>query len=162
MATRLPSLWGRSWLTGEGRDEPFAAIHRDIDRMLDDFTRGWRLPAVAGRAPMLAPAVDVSETEDAIEVSAELPGIAEKDIEVEVAGNTLTIKGEKKEEKEEKKKDYHLVERTFGSFQRTLPMPFDIDPDRIKANFADGVLTVSVPKPAAAKEKVKKIKLTRG
>jgi HSP20 family protein len=162
MAARLPSIWGRTWLSGEGREDPFAAFHRDIDRMLDDFTRGWGAPAPAVRAAMLAPAVDVSETDDAIEVSAELPGIEEKDLEVEVTGNTLTIKGEKKEEKEEKKKSYHLVERSYGSFQRTLPIPFEVDPGKVKASFDKGVLKVTLPKPAAAKETVKKIKLTRG
>jgi HSP20 family protein len=130
--------------------------------MFEDFGRGWRLPMLVGRETLLALAINVSETDDAIEVTAELPGIDEKDVDVEVANNVLTIKGEKKSEKEEKEKDFHLVERSYGSFQRTVPLPYEIDPDKIAAKFTQGVLTVTMPKPPQAKEKVKKIKVTNG
>ncbi|MCG8358491.1 MAG: Hsp20/alpha crystallin family protein [Kiloniellales bacterium] len=162
MKSLLPSIWGRGALSGEGRDDPFHAFHRDIDRMFEEFGRNWRMPALAGRESLLKPAIDVSETDNAIEVAAELPGIDEKDIEVEVANNTLTIKGEKKSEKEEKEKDYHLVERSYGSFLRSVPLPYDVDPEKITAKFSKGVLTVTMPKPPEVKEKVKKVKVTNG
>jgi HSP20 family protein len=149
-------------LPTEDRNDPFHAFHRDFNRMFEDFGRGWRLPMLAGREPLLAPTIDVSETDDAIEVSAELPGIDERDVNVEVADNMLTIKGEKKVEKEEKEKDYHLMERSYGSFQRTVPLPYEIDADRIAAKFTKGVLTVTMPKPPQAKEKVKKVTVMNG
>jgi HSP20 family protein len=162
MKSSLPSFWSRGALSTADRNDPFHAFHRDIDRMFEDFGRGWRLPMPVGRETLLALAINVSETDDAIEVTAELPGIDEKDVDVEVANNVLTIKGEKKSEKEEKEKDFHLVERSYGSFQRTVPLPYEIDPDKIAAKFTQGVLTVTMPKPPQAKEKVKKIKVTNG
>lgn len=162
MKSLLPSFWGRGALSADDKTDPFQAFHRDIDRMFDEFGRSWRLPSMAGRETLLSPAIDVSETDDTIEVSAELPGIEEKDVDVEVADNVLTIKGEKKSEKEEKEKDYHLIERSYGAFQRTVPLPYDIDPDKVTAKFTKGVLTVTMPKPAQAKEKVKKIKVVNG
>ncbi len=162
MKPLLPSLWGRGALSTDDRNDPFHAFHRDIDRMFEEFGRSWRLPTPADRGALLSPAINVSETDDAIEVSAELPGIDEKDVEVELADNVLTIKGEKKSETEEKKKNYHLIERSYGSFQRTVPLPYEVDPDKITAKFAKGVLSVTMPKPPQAKEKVKKVKVTNG
>jgi len=162
MKPLLPSVWGRGTLSTEDKNDPFHAFHRDIDRMFEDFGRSWRLPSIAERETLLSPAIDVSETDDAIEVSAELPGIDEKDIEVEVADNLLTIKGEKKSEKKEKKKDYHLVERSYGSFQRSVPLPYEVNPDKVTAKFTKGVLKVTMPKPPQAKEKAKKVKVTNG
>ena len=95
----------------------------------------------------MAPRVDVSETDTELKIEAELPGIDEKDVEVVLSDGRLTIKGEKKQEKEEKKKDYHMVERSYGSFARSIVLPFEADPDKVKATFAKGVLTVTVPKP---------------
>jgi HSP20 family protein len=162
MKSLLPSTWGRGALSADDRNDPFHAFHRDIDRMFEDFSRSWRLPTLAERETLLAPVIDVSETDDTIEVSAELPGIDEKDVDVEVADNVLTIKGEKKSEKEEKKKDFHLVERSYGSFLRSVPLPYDVDPAKVTAKFAKGVLTVTMPKPPQAKKKLKKIKVTNG
>jgi HSP20 family protein len=105
------------------------------------------------------PRVDVSESEEQIQVTAELPGVEEKDVEVVLADNVLTIKGEKTSEREDKKKDYHMVERTYGSFQRVIPVRYDIDPDKVVASFAKGVLTVTLAKPPEAIEKVKKIEI---
>ena len=90
-------------------------------------------------------------------MTAELPGIDENDIEVTLVGNTLTIQGEKHAGKDRNDKDYHVIERSFGSFQRTLPLGFDADPDAVDAKFANGVLTVIVPKPAEQVAKTKKI-----
>lgn len=162
MRTLLPSMWGHGALADDDKRDPFHAFHRDIDRMFQEFGRGWRLPVSSDQESLLAPAIDVSETDDAIEISAELPGIDEKDVDVEVADNVLTIKGEKKSEKEEKNKDYHLVERSYGSFRRAVSVPVEVDPEAITAQFTKGVLKVTMPKLPQAKEKIKKVKVSNG
>ena len=105
------------------------------------------------------PAVDVVESEKAYEITAELPGMDEKNIEVKVAEGGLTIKGEKQEEKEEKKKDYYLHERHFGSFERSFDVPESVDADKIEASFKKGVLTVTLPKKPEAQKPAKKIEV---
>jgi HSP20 family protein len=135
-------------------DNPFMSLQREIDRLFDDFTRG--LPAFsAGGVDELLPDMDVTETDKQIEITAELPGLEEKDVQVNVADNVLTIRGEKKAEKEEKDKTYRLVERSYGSFMRSLALPEGVNADAIKASIEKGVLKVTVPKPAPAQ--VKKI-----
>jgi len=133
-----------------------------MERMFEDFSRdfGWGPPAAAGMAA--APRIDVSETETELKIEAEMPGVDEKDVEVVLSDGRLTIKGEKKQEKEEKKKDYHLVERSYGSFARSIGLPFEADPGQVKATFAKGVLTVTVPKPPEVKAKEKKIPVSKG
>ena len=103
------------------------------------------------------PAVDVTEKEKAYEITAELPGLDERDIEVALSNGALTIKGEKKEEKEEKKKDYYRSERHYGSFARSFRVPEGTDVGKIEANFKNGVLTVVLPKTAEAQKPEKKI-----
>jgi HSP20 family protein len=161
----LPSLWrSRRGELLPGRDiwEPFGSLRRDMERAFEDFSRdfGWGPPAAAGAG--MAPRVDVSETETELKVEAELPGVEEKDVEVVLSDGRLTIKGEKKQEKEEKKKDYHMVERSYGSFARSIVLPFEADPNQVKASFAKGVLTVTVPKPPEVKAKEKKIAIGKG
>jgi HSP20 family protein len=147
---------------------PFESFRREIDRLFDDFGLGFRRPF--GRSPFAAeplfrreltwptmPAVDVVESEKAYEITADLPGMDEKNIEVKVADGVLTIKGEKQEEKEEKKKDYYLQERSFGSFQRSFELPESVDSDKIEASFKKGVLTVTLPKSAEAQKAERKI-----
>src|SRR5262249_6712975 len=104
-----------------------------------------------------APAVDVTEREKDYEITAELPGLDEKDIEVKVANGVLTIKGEKKDEKEEKQKDYYLSERRYGSFLRSFQLPEAGDEAKIKGGYAKGALTVRLPKSAKAQEAEKTI-----
>lgn len=147
---------------------PFESLRREIDRLFDDFhpfdfrlpsTRslfGRDLPAV-NSAWSVAPAMDLVEKANAYEITAELPGIDEKNIEIKLANNVLTIKGEKNEEKEEKEKDYYLSERRYGSFQRSFQLPEGVDADKIDASFAKGVLTVKLPKTAEARKAEKKI-----
>ncbi len=135
--------------------DPFTTLHQEIDRLFDDFMRGW--PAV-GRAAEFVPEMDVTETDKEIEITVELPGLQEKDVQVNVADNLLTIKGEKKAEKEEKNKNYRLYERSYGSFSRTIELPAGIDADAIKANLSNGVLKVTVPKPAPAQVKKVEVK----
>jgi HSP20 family protein len=108
------------------------------------------------------PAVDVVEKDRAYEVTAELPGLDEKNVEVKVANGTLTIKGEKSEEKEEKRKDYYLSERRFGSFERRFQIPQGVDASKIEANFKKGVLTVTLPKTQEAQAAEKTIAVKAG
>ena len=106
-----------------------------------------------------APAVDIAEKDNAFEITADLPGMDEKNVEVQVVNGNLTIKGEKKEEKEEKeeKKDFYLHEHHFGSFERSFSIPDGVDADKIEANFKKGVLTVTLPKKPEAQKPAKKI-----
>lgn len=162
----LPSLWRSGRERGElaSRDiwEPFASLRRDMERMFEDFSRdvGWGPPATTGMAT--PPRIDVSETDTELKIEAEMPGVDEKDVEVVLSDGRLTIKGEKKQEKEEKKKDYHLIERSYGSFARSIGLPFEADPGQVKATFGKGVLTVTVPKPPEVKAKEKKIPVSKG
>ncbi len=150
---------------------PFETLHREIDRLFEDFgTDMWRNPFRRSafdiepfwRREMKfvgAPAVDVVEKDNAYEITADLPGMDEKNVDVHVANGQLTIKGERKEEKEEKKKDFYLSERRFGSFQRTFGLPEGVDGDKIEASFKKGVLTITLPKRPEAQKPAKKIEV---
>ncbi|MBD9649896.1 Hsp20/alpha crystallin family protein (plasmid) [Ensifer sp. PDNC004] len=147
---------------------PFEGLRAEIDRLFDDFTPSfWRrsfdpvhihgstvLPTWA-----LAPAIDLVEKEASYEITAELPGIEEKDIEVKVANGNLTIRGEKLEAKEEKDREYVLSERRYGSFQRTFKMPQGVKAEDIAATFSKGVLTVTLPKTKEAQQSDRKIQV---
>jgi|SRR4029079_19290365 HSP20 family protein len=136
---------------------PFVSLQREIDRLFEDFTRG--LPTFAGNgATALVPSMDVSETDKEIEITAELPGLEEKDVQINLSDNFLTIRGEKRAEKEQKDKNYRLVERSYGSFERTLELPEGVSSDAIKANITKGVLKVTIPKPAPAQAKKIEVK----
>ncbi len=149
--------------------EPFDTLRRQVDRMFEDFGRGFGLWRPFGRSPIdlpswpagefwgKTPAVDLVEKDKEYEISAELPGMDANNIDVKLANGVLTIKGEKKEEKEEKKKDYYLSERRFGSFQRSFQLPDGIVEDKIEANFDKGVLTIKLPKGADTQKPEKKI-----
>jgi len=140
-----------------GSANPFMSLQREIDRLFEDFTHGF--PAFTGNgAGKLLPSMDVTETDKEIEITAELPGLEEKDVQINVADNLLTIRGEKKAEKEEKDKNYRLVERSYGSFERTMELPDGVNADAIKASIAKGVLKVTVPKPAPAQAKKIEVK----
>ena len=134
---------------------PFAFLQQEIDRLFEGFGRNF--PAFAtGSAAM--PRMDVAETEKAIEVTAELPGLEAKDVELNLVDNVLTVRGEKRSEREEKEKDYHLIERSFGSFSRSVQLPDGVKPEDINAEIAKGVLKVTVKKPAAKQSKQIEIK----
>ena len=136
---------------------PFMSLQREIDRLFEDFSRGF--PTIAGNgATALMPSIDVTETDKEIEITAELPGLEEKDVQINVADNILTIRGEKKAEKEQKDKNYRLVERSYGSFERTLELPEGVNADAIKANISKGLLKVTVPKPAPTQAKKIEVK----
>jgi HSP20 family protein len=148
---------------------PLESLRREVDRLFDDFGRGFRrFPfgrSVFETEPFwrrgitwaATPAVDVVERDKAYEITAELPGMDESNIDVKLSNGTLTIKGEKKEEKEEKKKDYYLSERHYGSFQRSFRMPDGVDADKIEASFKKGLLTMILPKTPEVQKKEKNI-----
>jgi len=150
---------------------PFLSLRREMDRLFDDFGRGfWQLPTPRSMLDIepfwqpevtweTTPAVDIAESEKAYELTAELPGMDEKNIEVKVANGNLIIKGEKQVEKEEKKKDYYMRERNFGSFERRFEMPEGVDTDKIEASFKKGVLTLTLPKKLEAQKPAKKIEV---
>jgi HSP20 family protein len=135
---------------------PFDFIQGEIDRVFDRFN-SW--PATFGERSF-SPSMEVVETDNAIEVSTELPGMEEKDIEISLSDGMLTIRGEKKFEKDEKKTSYRLIERSYGSFERAVALPPGVDASKVKAKMTKGVLTVEVPKPATAK--AQRIKITTG
>ena len=109
-----------------------------------------------------APAVDIADNAKAYEITAELPGMDEKNVEVKFSDGTLIIRGEKKDEKEEKNKDYHLSERRYGAFQRSFSVPDGVDAEKIEAAFKNGILTVTLPKTPEAQKKEKKIEIKKG
>jgi HSP20 family protein len=128
-------------------------LQQEIDRLFDGFSRGFAGFPNFPTTRELMPSMDVSETDKEIEITTELPGLEEKDIQLNMADNVLTIRGEKKNEREEKKKDYHLVERSYGSFVRSVQLPDGVNADNIKAVMSKGVLKVTVPKPAPAQSR---------
>jgi HSP20 family protein len=153
----LPKLWG----VNDDNFNPFNSLHREIDRVFGEFNRGLLVPEthINNGSFNIAPRVNVSETDKTMEISAELPGVEDKDIEVTVVDGALQIKAEKKAEKEDKAKNYHLVERSYGVMQRSIPLSFNIDADKIKANFDKGVLNIILPKPPEAEAKKQKVKI---
>jgi HSP20 family protein len=132
---------------------PFTALQQEVDRLFDGFSRGFGAFPSFPTTRELMPSMDVSETDKEIEITTELPGLEEKDIQLNLADDVLTIRGEKKNEREETKKDYHLVERSYGSFTRSVQLPNGVNADNIKAVMSKGVLKVTVPKPAPAQSK---------
>ncbi len=150
--------------------QAFQSFRDEMDRMFDNFFRGFpmipefrrvfgmepyrRFETAFGIAP---PVVDVAETDKEFQIMAELPGLDEKDIDISLSGDMLTIRGEKSEGREEKERSYHLSERRYGSFQRAFYLPEGVDRDKIAAKFDKGVLTLTLPKTAEAAKQHKKI-----
>lgn len=139
----------------------FSDLHRQMNELFENFYEDSMMPSlgILEKGNMLTPKFEVVETDDSFHVTAELPGIEQKDIEVNLDNNILTVKGEKKEEHEEKKKPYHLSERSYGHFQRSISVPDGIDREKIKAEFKKGILKINLPKTEQAKTKSKKIQV---
>jgi HSP20 family protein len=123
-----------------------------------------RTPFARFSSDTLSPKIDIAESKDAIDVTAELPGVDEKDLDVTLANGVLTIRGEKKTERDEQDKDknWHVVERSYGSFSRAIPLPFDPDPAKVEAKFDKGILHIHLPKPADVAQKQQKIEIKKG
>jgi HSP20 family protein len=171
MAVRDLIPWGRtrtsvpSLLPGE-EVSPFMTLHREMNRLFDDMLSRFDpgMPSLVGRTPGWAgagwPSVEVNATDNEVRVSAELPGMDEKDIEVLVDNDVLTIRGEKKSETEDK--DRRFSERYYGRFERSLALPFEVDEEKAEASFKNGVLIVTIPKSATAKDTAKRIAVNAG
>ena len=157
-SSTTPATAGETW-------RPFEALRNEIDQIFDDFGNGfWNRPfrSLARLERDLsksisAPAVDVAESDKAYEITAELPGLDEKNINITVANGALTIKGEKREETEEKKKDYYVSERRYGTFERYFTLPDGVNADKIEATFKNGVLKLTLPKTEEAQKPAKTI-----
>ena len=147
------------WRKRHGQAYPLDPFRRQMDRLFEDFFGGWPL---AGRASESAfvPRLDVAEDEGQVVVSAELPGMSEKDLEVSLADGVLTISGEKKDGREAKDKSYHLVERSYGRFSRSVELGRAVDEGKVAAAYKDGILRVTVPK--SEKAKPRKISIHSG
>lgn len=153
---QVPSVFRR-----EERD-PFLALHRDVNRLFDDVFRGFGsgLPALgsfSGRSDSW-PNVEISDGEKQIRITAEVPGMEEKDIEVLMADGVLTLKGEKRSETEDK--DRHFSERFYGRFERRIPLGYEVQEEGVNARFKNGVLTVTLPKTEKAQSQVKRIAIS--
>jgi HSP20 family protein len=152
----LPRIWG---------DDPhlMRSFRQEMDNLFETWTKDLGFPQTSWARAEVWPRINVSETDKEIQISAELPGVDQKDIEVTLTGGELLIKGEKKSEIDEKKDEqgraYHRVERSFGSFQRRMSLPYDVDPNKVQAAFKDGVLTLTLPKPAEVQKATKKIEI---
>jgi len=159
----LPAKWPGQSLAR--RDElPYATLQREMDRMFGDFFHDgetWPMRR-EGMSTVMTPQIDISETESEVHISAELPGIDEKDIDVTLADGVLTIRGEKKQECEQKEENFYRMERSFGQFQRSIALPVDVDEDKVDAVFSKGVLQIKLPKNPAAVQAQKKIVVKSG
>jgi len=143
--------------------EPIALFRHEMDRLFDNFFNGFGSfgTALAGNGKDvwtgLGPALDVKDTDKELVITAELPGVDEKDFDVTLVGDLLTIKGEKKHEHEEKNGEREYIERSYGAFSRTVRLPFEAGDQDVEAKFDKGVLTLTIPKPATLVESVKHI-----
>jgi len=145
------------------------SFRSEMDRLFDRFSSGFGFPSLRRMfevEPAWRPAssfsfaaIDMSEDEKVYKISAELPGIDAKDIDVSISGDMLVLKGEKRQEKEETDRDYHFSERSYGSFQRSFELPSSVDRNKIAADFSKGVLTITLPKTAEAQQPAKKIEI---
>jgi len=134
---------------GSGGD-PFLSLHREMNRLFDDVFNGrfgGQTPGSQQNGGMIVPDIDVSETENEVRICADLPGVNEGDVDVSLDDdNILTIRGEKKFERKDEKENYHFMERSYGTFQRSMRLPYSVDAGKVQANFDNGVLTVTLPK----------------
>jgi HSP20 family protein len=146
--------------------DPFGALRSEMDRLFDSFMGGLpTLPSMfeptGTRGFALMPSLDVKETDKEIAVEAELPGLDEKDVSLTIANGVLTIQGEKKLDHEEEKENYHVMERRYGSFQRSLRIPDTVDEEKIEARFDKGILKVTLPKRPEAASEQRKIEIKK-
>ena len=147
-----------------GEPALFPSLQKEMNRLLDQFKSNFPMLDDEGQSFISGPsfpALDVVETDDTVEVSAEVPGVKEDDLDVTVSGETLVLKGEKSSDHEEKDDNYHLIERRYGSFRRQIPLGFAPDEGAVKAAFADGILKLTIAKPSTAKAAVQKIDIKK-
>ena len=163
----VPVKRGGEGLAAGRFPDPMQQFHRDIDLLFDRLFRGVGLSQTGGLTSssmfdaggLLKPKADLSATEKEYVLTVEIPGVSEKDVSLDIRAGTMTIKGEKRQEKEEKDKDHYRIERSYGSFQRMLSLPEDVDQEAIKASFKNGVLAVRMPRNALPAQERKQIKI---
>jgi HSP20 family protein len=156
--------WGRSHQTTPSRyrdeGDPFMTLHREMNRLFDDVFRGFDMAPFGGVSRMASwPHVEVVDNDKDVRISAELPGLEDKDVEVLIGDGVLTIRGEKKSAIEDKERAFS--ERTYGRFERRIPLAWEVEEDKIEASFKSGVLTVTLPKSAESRSEVKRIAVNR-
>lgn len=154
----LPTIWRRSESPVRTEEHPFFALQREMNQMFEDVTRGLDpAPLSGGRFRTFSPSVDLKEDDRGVRIRAELPGLSEKDVEVSLTHDGLTISGEKREEKEDKSEGSWYRETSYGSFRRLIALPEGLNPDKAEARFKNGVLTVELPWKAEARIQGKRI-----
>jgi HSP20 family protein len=148
--------WGRGRSVEPYREEgsPLLSLHREMNRLFDEAFRGFGSPSLFGRGGGW-PSLELAETDKAVTVSAEIPGLDEKDVEVTFSDGVLTLRGEKKSEVEDKQR--HFSERSYGRFERQVAVGREIDEDKIEASFKNGVLTITLPKTERAQSRARRI-----
>ena len=153
----VPSIFSSGGLLGTGGD-PFLTLHREMNRLFDDIWRGFGTSARFG-SPLMEgrfgwPRIELNETDKELTVSAELPGLTEKDVQVEITDGVLSIRGERRAERNDEGR--YFTERFYGSFERQIPLD-NVEQDKVKADFRNGLLTVTLPKSARKSENIKRI-----
>lgn len=147
-----------------GELDPFRGFQGEMNRLFDDFFEGFSmmpsLYGAEGQSAMFSPGVDLSETDKDVVITVELPGMDKNDVSVEMDDEAITISGEKKEEREDKNRNWHFREQSYGKFRRVLPLPAAVNGDKAKASFKKGLLTVTVPKKEEAKVNRKTIDIS--
>ena len=150
-------------LLGASGYDPFLTLHREMNRLFDDVARSGAPASSRGGqgGALLAPHMDVSETDKEVRIQAELPGVSERDVEVALDDDVLTIRAEKKQERREEREGIHLSERAYGTFQRSLRLPFHVDAEQVQARFDNGVLSVTLPK-TQPQERTRRVQIQSG
>jgi len=156
----LPSLFGGRMPAGQDQD-PFAFVQQEMNRLFDDVFRTTGVPAGLGQTEgMLSPSMDVRETEKEIQVHAEIPGVQPEDVDITLDEDILTLRGEKKFEHQEERPNFRVMERSYGSFSRSIRLPFKPEGNSIRADVTNGVLSVTIPKPAERQQRQQKIRVS--
>lgn len=160
---RVPTLFTPGALIGSGfvGSDPFLSLYRGMNRLFDDVLNSGSVQSAEQGSRgglLLAPQMDVTETDNDVRIRAELPGVSDNDVDVSLNDDVLTIRAEKKRELKEEREGVHVSERAFGTFQRSLRLPFQVSPDQVQASFENGVLTVTLPK-AQPQERSRRIQV---
>ena len=148
------------WKKAETPEEPVRSLHRAVNQLFNDFFVSFDLaPFGMLEGGTFAPSINMHEDDKTIRITADLPGLEADSIEISLSRDSLTIAGEKRAEQQQSSQESYYLERTFGSFRRTIPLPTAVDRDKVAADFKNGVLTISLPKLAAPAAETRKIKI---
>ena len=165
MSVRDLIPWGRSETrvpVSRSDSDPFLTLHREMNRLFDEVWRGFGMPMASFGRSTGWPTVDLTETDKEIRITAELPGLTEKDVDIVLTDDVLTLKGERKSESDRDENGIVFSERFFGQFQRVIPLPNEVDRDKVSASMKNGVLTIVLPKSETASPKAKRIPISSG